>query len=127
MTSQLLTLGGQSRANLIDRPEPALAADPTKDIRLGLIISALFFIGLLGWSMFARLDAAAIAPGRLAVSGQRQTVQHRDGGVVSSIAVREGAKVRQGDILIRLAGAEVRAQERALAGQTITLLAQAGE
>ena len=72
----------------------------------------------------ARLDAAAIAPGRLVVSGQRQTVQHRDGGVVADIAVREGASVRRGQILIQLAGAEVRAQERALAGQTITLLAQ---
>ena len=91
---------------------------------LGLIIGAVFFIGLLGWAAVARLDAAAIAPGRLVVSGQRQTVQHRDGGVVAEIAVREGASVKQGQILIRLAGAEVRAQERALAGQTITLLAQ---
>jgi HlyD family secretion protein len=72
----------------------------------------------------ARLDAAAIAPGRLVVSGQRQTVQHRDGGVVAEINVREGASVQRGQILIKLAGAEVRAQERALAGQTITLLAQ---
>jgi len=105
-------------------PPADAAADPTRDIRIGLIIAAIFFIGLLGWAAFARLDAAAVAPGRLAVSGQRQTVQHRDGGVVADIAVREGDKVREGDILIRLAGAEVRAQERALAGQTITLLAQ---
>jgi HlyD family secretion protein len=105
-------------------PSPAAAADPARDIRTGLIIAAIFFIGLLGWAAFARLDAAAVAPGRLAVSGQRQTVQHRDGGVVADIAVHEGDKVREGDILIRLAGAEVRAQERALAGQTITLLAQ---
>ena len=105
-------------------PEAIAAADPRRDIRIGLIIGALFFIGLLGWAAVARLDAAAIAPGRLVVSGQRQTVQHRDGGVVADIAVREGASVRQGEVLIRLAGAEVRAQERALAGQTITLLAQ---
>ena len=47
----------------------------------------------LGWAAVARLDAAAIAPGRLVVSGQRQTVQHREGGVVSQILVKEGAKV----------------------------------
>ena len=99
-------------------------ADPSREVRLGLIIGALFFIGLLGWAAIARLDAAAIAPGRLVVSGQRQSVQHRDGGVVAEIAVKEGAKVRQGDVLIRLAAAEVRAQERAYAAQTITLLAQ---
>jgi HlyD family secretion protein len=43
---------------------------------------------------------------------------------VAEINVREGASVQRGQILIKLAGAEVRAQERALAGQTITLLAQ---
>ena len=101
-----------------------IRADPTRDIRHGLILAGAFFIGLLGWAAFAPLDAAAIAPGKLVVSGQRQTVQHRDGGVVAEIAVREGAKVRRGDVLIRLSAADVRAQERALAGQTITLLAQ---
>ena len=99
-------------------------ADPSGEIRFGLIIAALFFIGLLGWAAIARLDAAAVAPGKLVVSGQRQTVQHRDGGVVLAIAVKEGAKVRHGDVLIRLAAADVRAQERAYAAQTITLLAQ---
>jgi type I secretion membrane fusion protein, HlyD family len=65
-----------------------------------------------------------MAPGRLTVSGQRQTVQHREGGVVSQILVREGDQVRQGQVLIRLAGADVRAQERALSAQAISLLAQ---
>ncbi|MCQ9191771.1 HlyD family secretion protein, partial [Escherichia coli] len=69
-------------------------------------------------------DAAAIAPGKLAVSGQRQTVQHRDGGVVADIMVRDGQQVQRGDVLVRLAAADVRAQERALAAQTIALLAQ---
>ena len=122
MNEHSLALPAQRAVSLA--PPADAAADPARDIRVGLIIAALFFIGLLGWAAFARLDAAAVAPGRLAVSGQRQTVQHRDGGVVSEILVREGDKVREGQILIRLAGAEVRAQERALAGQTITLLAQ---
>jgi HlyD family secretion protein len=99
-------------------------ANPAGDIRIGVIIGVMFFVVLLGWAAFARLDAAAIAPGKLAVSGQRQTVQHRDGGVVASIMVREGQEVRQGDVLIRLAAADVRAQERALAAQAIALMAQ---
>ena len=124
MNQHSLAIPGQGRDALAYPADAIAAADPKRDIRAGLIIGALFFIGLLGWAAVARLDAAAIAPGRLVVSGQRQTVQHRDGGVVADIAVREGASVRRGQILIQLAGAEVRAQERALAGQTITLLAQ---
>ncbi|MDQ3078589.1 MAG: HlyD family type I secretion periplasmic adaptor subunit [Pseudomonadota bacterium] len=124
MNQHSIVVPGQSAVSPAYSPDAIAAADPRREIRIGLIIGVLFFIGLLGWAAVARLDAAAIAPGRLVVSGQRQTVQHRDGGVVAEIAVREGGSVRQGEILIKLAGAEVRAQERALAGQTITLLAQ---
>ena len=102
----------------------ATRADPARDIRVGLIIAAIFFLGLLGWAAIARLDAAALAPGKLVVSGQRQTVQHRDGGVVAQVLVKEGQHVRQGDVLVRLAAADVEAQERALSGQAISLLAQ---
>jgi HlyD family secretion protein len=100
------------------------ADDPSTEIRAGLVIATVFFVILIGWAAFARLDAAAIAQGRLAVSGQRQTVQHREGGVVSQILVKEGDRVMRGQVLIRLAGADVRAQERALSAQAISLLAQ---
>lgn len=99
-------------------------SDPRRDIRSGAIIAGLFFIIFLGWAALARLDAASYAPGILAVSGQRQTVQHREGGVVGAIMVKEGERVRRGDVLISLAAADVQAQERALAGQAYRLLAQ---
>lgn len=123
------TLVTQSPAYALDAralpgPIDQLADDPAREIRFGLIVGALFFVVFLGWAAFARLDAAAIAPGRLTVSGQRQTVQHREGGVVSQILVREGARVEKGQVLIRLAGTDVRAQERALSAQAISLLAQ---
>jgi len=99
-------------------------ADPRRDIRIGLVIAGFFFVIFLGWAMFARLDAAAYAPGTLVVSGQRQSVQHRDGGVVGKIYIREGQRVERGQLLVQLAAAEVQAQERALASQAIRLLAQ---
>ena len=104
--------------------EEGSADDPSRDIRIGAIVAFLFFVVFLGWAAFARLDAAALAPGQLVVSGQRQIVQHREGGVVSEIHVKEGQKVEKGQVLIRLAGADVRAQERALSAQAIGLLAQ---
>ena len=98
--------------------------NPARDIRLGMGAGALFFIGFLGWAAFIRLDAAAYASGTLVVSGQRQSVQHRDGGIVESIAVREGQRVEQGQALITLADGEGQAHERTLAVQAIRLLAQ---
>jgi HlyD family secretion protein len=98
--------------------------DPAMDIRVGVVVAVIFFVIFLGWAAFAPLDAAANAPGRLVVTGQRQTVQHKEGGVVSDILVKEGSRVEQGQVLIRLAGEDVLAQERALSAQAIGLLAQ---
>ncbi|WP_242118147.1 HlyD family type I secretion periplasmic adaptor subunit [Sphingomonas lacusdianchii] len=97
---------------------------PNKALRTGIIIAVLFFVVLLGWASFARLDAAAAGDGRVVVSGNRQTVQHRDGGYVEHLDVREGQHVKQGQVIIRLRGAEVQATERALAGSVIDLQAQ---
>lgn len=107
-------------------PDPPFrqVADPSRDIRTGALIAAGFFGIFVGWAAVARLDAAAYAPGTVVVSGQRQAVQHRDGGVVGGIFVREGGRVRRGQLLLRLAAADVQAQERALASQAIRLLAQ---
>lgn len=103
---------------------PAPVDDARSDVRFGIIVAGLFFVIFLGWAAFAPLDSAAYASGQLVVSGQRQSVQHRDGGVVATINVAEGQRVKKGDTLIELAGAEVRAQERALAAQLINSQAQ---
>ena len=94
MNKHSLAIPGQGSVSLAYPADAIAAADPKRDIRAGLIIGAVFFIGLLGWASVARLDAAAIAPGRLVVSGQRQTVQHRDGGVVADIAVRHAPSAK---------------------------------
>ncbi len=98
---------------------------PDNEIRFGLLVAGLFFVLFLGWAALAPMDSAAYARGKLVVAGQRQSVQHRDGGVVQEIRVKEGQKVAEGQVLIELAGADVRAQELALAGQVISLKAQA--
>ena len=91
---------------------------------LGLITAALFFIVFLGWAAFAPLDAAAPAGGQLIVAGHRQTVQHRDGGVVESIRGqgRPACCQRPG---VDRAGRRRSARRRgALATQTINLEAE---
>jgi HlyD family secretion protein len=109
-------------------PSTALAIhtsdDPGKELRIGAIVAFGFFVVFLGWAAFAPLDAAAFANGQLQVSGQRQSVQHREGGIVSAIRVKEGQKVRAGEVLIELDGGEVRAQENAMASQMVNLLLQ---
>lgn len=95
--------------------------DARSEIRRGLAALLLFFGVFLGFAAFVPMDAAVVAPGVVVVSGNRQVVQHRDGGVVSRIEVREGQRVERGDLLIELAATELSARERALATQLISL------
>jgi HlyD family secretion protein len=98
--------------------------DPRADIRVGGAIGFLFFVVLLGWAAFVPLDAAVTAQGLVAVSGNRQAVQHREGGVVTAIHVREGQKVNAGAVLVEMAAPDLRANERALTSDYLSLLAQ---
>lgn len=95
--------------------------NPRLEIRYGLIAIGAFFGLFVGWAAFAPMDAAVVAPGVVVVSGNRQTVQSRDGGVIARIEVEEGQRVEQGALLLELADAEMLAQERSLAGQIISL------
>ena len=100
------------------------ADDPRREIRTGAIIAILFFVVLLGWAALAPLDAGVYAQGSIAVSGNRQAVQHRSGGTIGEILVREGQKVKAGQTLIEMAAPDLRATERALTTEYFSLVAQ---
>ena len=102
----------------------ASLATPHREARLGFILSGAFFIGLLGWAAFVPLDAGAMADGIVAVSGNRQVVQHRDGGVITDLYVTEGQTVRAGQPLLRVATPELVASERAMTSEVVSLLAR---
>ena len=71
-------------------------------ILLGIAIIAVFLGLAAGWSFLAPLESAVVAPGVIVVDSHVKTVQHLEGGIVQSIAVREGDKVKAGDLLITL-------------------------
>ncbi len=54
------------------------------------------------WAHQARLDEVAIASGEVVPQGQVKTIQHLEGGIVQEIFVREGARVKAGNPLVRL-------------------------
>lgn len=110
-------------------PPPETASNlvpdtPRRELAIGGGIIVVFFVIFLGWAAFAPLDAGAYAQGQIAVTGNRQAVQHREGGVVSALHVAEGDTVRRGQILLQLSSGELRATERGVAGQVYALIAQ---
>lgn len=95
-----------------------------KDVRTGFIIIAIFFGGFLLWSVFASIDAAAIAPGKIVVESKRQTIQHLEGGIITKIYVKDGTTVKANDPLIQLSDTHAKVSLDVIQGQLYELLAQ---
>lgn len=66
-----------------------------------IAICALFTIALL-WACFGQIDIVAVAQGRVIVSQRSKTIQPLETSVVKAIHVKDGAKVKAGDLLIEL-------------------------
>jgi HlyD family type I secretion membrane fusion protein len=110
-------------APALPAPAPDVADDPTREIRAGIAVIVLFF-GVLGsWASLAPVAGAAVAAGVTKVQGNRQTVQHREGGIVARLAVKEGDKVEKGQVLIRLDRTAAQANADTLAAQRDSLVA----
>ena len=98
--------------------------DPRREIRLASLVSFVFFVLILGGAALVPLDAGVYGAGAVAVSGNRQAVQHAEGGVVTALHVKEGDRVAKGQVLVEMAAPDLRAAERALTSQYLSLLAQ---
>lgn len=57
---------------------------------------------LIGWAWFADIDQMARAQGSVISSSRTKLLQSLEGGIVAEILVREGATVKQGQVLLRL-------------------------
>ncbi len=68
---------------------------------ISLAIMAFSTITIL-WMTLSEMDIVVSAQGRIVPSGRVKTIQSPDAGVVKAIHVRDGQRVRRGDILIEL-------------------------
>src|SRR5262245_26485104 len=69
---------------------------------IGLGTVGLLIFGVGGWAYTSELTGAVIAGGTVIVETNVKKVQHPTGGVVKEILVREGTRVEENQILIRL-------------------------
>jgi len=80
--------------------------DPRRDIRraaiAGVATIALLFGSAGLWAATAPLAGAVIASGKVVVESNVRRVQHPSGGVVAEIRVKDGDRVKAGDVLVRL-------------------------
>lgn len=103
-----------SATDVTDVDDVELQTDTRPAIRLGFWVLVVGFGLFLLWAAFAPLDEGVSAPATVSIETRRKTVQHMQGGVVQKVAVKEGAEVKAGDLLIALDDATVRATYEAV-------------
>lgn len=64
-------------------------------------------IGLSAWVSLAPIASAVVAEGVIKAQGNRKTIQHAEGGIISQIHIKEGDVVKQGQLLITLSDQRV--------------------
>ncbi|NBB47170.1 HlyD family type I secretion periplasmic adaptor subunit [Rhizobium sp. CRIBSB] len=69
---------------------------------LAFLTMLVLVLGFGGWAATAKLSGAVIGHGVVVVDGNVKKIQHRAGGIVGEILVRNGTRVAQGDLLIRM-------------------------
>lgn len=79
-----------------------LDSDPSSVIRIGQITLFLGIGSFMAWACLAPLDQGVPGMGTIHISGERKEIQAFTSGVIENINVREGDKVHEGDVLIRL-------------------------
>ncbi|MCC7319909.1 MAG: HlyD family type I secretion periplasmic adaptor subunit [Rubellimicrobium sp.] len=116
------------------RSAPDRRADRQADRRAdwsarGALIAGFLAVGLMVggfgvWAVMTEIRGAVIASGQIEVERNRQVVQHRDGGVVAEILVREGDSVEEDQLLLRLDDTELRSELAVVEGQLLEVLAR---
>jgi HlyD family type I secretion membrane fusion protein len=100
------------------------ADDAARAIRAGLVIILLAFVVAGGWMALAPIAGAVIAQGAVKVDMNRKTVQHQEGGTVRQVLVRDGDRVRRGQVLVVLEDVRVDAAYDSLKTQYDSELAR---
>ena len=71
-------------------------------LRLGLAAVILLGGSATAWSVLATLNSAVVTQGTVIVETNIKKVQHPTGGVIGEINVREGQRVNEGQVVVRL-------------------------
>lgn len=69
--------------------------------RLAWVLIALFLLAL-AWAVCSEVDIVAVAPGRVIVSDRTKVIQPLEASVVRRVLVKDGDRVRKGQVLVQL-------------------------
>lgn len=118
--------------DFMDELEAAARLRPSRVATVLLLTIVALVSAFIIWASFSRVEEITRGRGQVVPSRDIQIVQSLEGGIVQDILVKQGAMVKQGDVLLRMSAVQFAAQERgteaqflALAGKKARLKAEA--
>jgi HlyD family secretion protein len=97
--------------------EPALA----KRLALGLFLITLLVASCGVWAVATPIAGAVITSGIVVVESNVRKVQHPGGGIIAEIPVKNGDRVKAGDVVLRLDDTQARANLGIIQSQIVQL------
>ena len=97
--------------------EPPLA----RRLLLGLSLIGLLALSCGVWATTTPIAGAVIASGLVVVESNIKKVQHSTGGIVAEIAVKNGDRVKAGDVVLQLDDTQARANLGIVVSQLVQL------
>jgi hemolysin D len=82
------------------------------------VIMGLFVVAI-AWSVIGQVDIVAVAPGRIVISQRSKLIQPLETSVVRAIHVKDGDRVREGQLLVELDATASNADSASVAEQQL--------
>jgi HlyD family type I secretion membrane fusion protein len=93
----------RARARFLAQAIQLEEEEPSGIVRAAVWFTACMLIAAVLWARATHLAEVTIAPGEVVPAGLIHEVQHLEGGIVSEMRVRNGDRVRKGELLLRFA------------------------
>lgn len=122
--AQLIDNDDSSESRHMAKPDGGVQFGILGRVLCSLVAMAILVIGVGGWAATAELSGAVISQGAVIVDGRAKKIQHREGGVVAAINIRNGDRVKQGDALIVLDGTQMNSELAIVQSQLVELRAR---
>lgn len=97
-----ISVKNESDLAYMDSLSSAMLMQKNVKSRILLWVALFTIIWTITWAYFSQIDALTRAQGKVIPSNKIQIIQNLEGGIVSEILVKEGDKVKKGDILVKI-------------------------
>ena len=91
--------------------------------RLAWILMLLFVLAV-AWAFFGKVDVVAVAPGRIVVSERTKVIQPLETSVIRRILVKDGDRVKLGQLLVELDPTVAEADRKGIQEQYFAALSE---